>query len=304
MIPFLLILFGSIAIVGVINRTGSVLSGRVGYRFLQPLYDVVLQLKKGTVRSSKSTFWTTFAPAFSLAALVVASMMVPLGSQGAWLAFRGDVIVFCMLLAAARVAMVMCAMDAGSSFQGMGAARDAFFSMLIEPALILLVATFCLITGRDSFSAIFARFDNMTLNMLILSVVVGYGLYRAAIVEAGRVPMADPATHLELTMTHEVMVLDLSSVDLAFFNIAGWFKLSIFALLVANALIPAQVGGLALFGLYFVVVLCYGVAIGVGESLRARNRMNKNSTFVASISALGLLAFIVAYMLLTNQLAA
>lgn len=304
MIPLLLIILGSMLIIGTINRTGSIVSGRVGVRFLQPLYNVCVLLKKNSIRSSSSTLITELGPTVSLAAIIVAALIVPFGYFGALISFRGDVILFCTLLATARVAMVLVAMDSGSSFQGMGAARDAFFSMLLEPALLLLLATLCMITGHDSLSSIFAEFDNMSLNLLVLSIVVGYGFYKLSLVDTGRVPISDPATHLELTMTHEVMVLDLSGVDLAFFTIAGWIKMSIFGLLIANSLIPAQISGMLLFMLYFVAVIGYGIIVGVGESLRARNRMNKNSTYVATISAIGLLAFIVAYMLVTNQITA
>lgn len=302
MIPLLLTILGAIIIVPIINRTGSLMSGRQGVRLLQPLYSVSVLFHKGSVRSDGASVVSSLAPSVMLGSLLAASLLIPFGNHEAIISFRGDLILFCTLLAVSRVVMVWAAMDAGSSFQGMGASRDAFFSMLVEPAFLLLFATLALITGRDSMSAIFAQFENMSLNLLVLSIVVGYGFFKILLVDTGRVPLGDPATHLELTMTHEVMVLDLSGVDLAFFTISGWVKTSIFTLLVANSLIPAHVVGWMLIALYLLVALVVGVTIGVIESFKARNRMNKNSTYIASISAVGLLAFIMAYMLLTNQL--
>lgn len=302
MIPSLLIIFGALLMVGIINRTGSIFSGRRGVRFFQPLMTVRVLFCKGIVRSSSGSIISELGPIVMLASLVAASVMLPLGSYGALVHFQGDVIVFCMLMAVSRLSMVWVAMDSASSFQGMGAARDAFFSMLLEPAFFLLIATLALITGCYSFSEIFASFENMSLNLLVLSLVVGYGFYKIALVDLGRLPVGDPSTHLELTMTHEVMVLDLCGVDLAFFTIGGWVKLSIFGLLVANSLIPAHTSGWLLFALYLATVFVVSFGIGFQESFRARNRMNKNSTYIASISAIGLLAFVVAYMLLTNQL--
>ncbi|MEF9949911.1 MAG: NADH-quinone oxidoreductase subunit H [Mucinivorans sp.] len=304
MIPLLLIIFGMVAVVGVINRTGSICAGRRGVRLLQHLYNVLLLFRKGNVMSSQASLITALGPIVSLAALVVAALIVPFGTFGSLISFEGDVILFCALLATSRVAMVLVAMDSGSSFQGMGASRDAFFSMLVEPALYMLLATMIVITGHDSLSEVFASFENMSLNWLMLSIVVGYGFLKLALVDCARVPISDPATHLELTMTHEVMVLDLSGFDLAMFTIGSWLKLSIFGLLFANSLIPAHVDGLLLFLLYFVAIVIFGVIIGVGESFRARNRMNKNATYVASIIAIGVLAFILAYMLVTNLLIA
>ncbi|MEG0467524.1 MAG: NADH-quinone oxidoreductase subunit H [Mucinivorans sp.] len=304
MIPFLLIIFGMLTVVGVINRTGSICSGRRGVRFFQPLYNVCAILRKGAVISQRASVVSALGPIVSLAALIVAALIIPLGTFGAAISFGGDVILFCALMATARVAMVATAMDSGGSFQGMGSARDAFFSMLVEPALYMLLATLTMITGYDSLSGIFAQFDNMSLNGALLSIVVGYGFLKLALVECSRVPVSDPATHLELTMTHSAMVLDLSGFDLAIVHISGWLKLSIFSLLLFNSLIPAHMDGWPLFALYLGIVFVFGVAVGVGESMRARNRMNKNSTYIASITAIGVLAFIVAYMLATNHLIA
>lgn len=300
MISFLLILLSSVLITGTINRTRAILSGRKGYRFFQPLYNVQVLLGKASVYSSSRTTLTRLAPVVYLGSILSAACFLPLGQYGAIVGFQGDVVLFAYLLGISRMAMILGALDSGSSFEGMGSAREALFGMLAEPAFFLLVGTLALITGHYSFSAIFAQFDNIPINFMILSIVVGYGFLNLAVAECGRVPFDDPRTHLELTMIHEVMILDLSGVDLAFVQIGGWIKLSVFGMLLANALIPAQISGWILIVLFLAIQFFMGAIIGLGESFKARNRMTKNATYLATVAAIGLLSFIVAYILKTS----
>lgn len=301
MIPILLIVITALTLPGLINRTRAICSGRKGVRFFQPLMTVDVLLRKGSVYSNTSTPITRLAPIVYLATMLAATLFIPLGIYGAAISFPGDVVIFAYILSLGRIAMIWGAIDSGSSFQGMGASREALFAVLAEPALFLLIGTLCLITGHYSFTSIFSQFDNISINLLILSIVVGYGFLKLCISECGRVPFDDPRTHLELTMIHEVMILDISGVDLAFVQIAQWFKLSIFGMLIANSLIPATQTGWILALCFIGIQLFIGVFIGIGESFTARNRMTKNATYLATVSAIGLLAFIVA-VLLTNKL--
>ncbi|MEG2319243.1 MAG: NADH-quinone oxidoreductase subunit H, partial [Mucinivorans sp.] len=182
----------------------------------------------------------------------------------------------------------------------MGSSRELLLGMMAEPAYFLFLGTLSLITGHYSFSSVFSQFDNVSINLLVLSMLVGYGFFKLSLLECSRVPVDDTATHLELTMIHEVMVLDLSGVDLAFIKISGWIKLSIFGLLVANALVPAHITGPLLWLFLLLSMVLYVGSIGFIESMRARNRMNKNSTFLATIVSVALLSFVVAYLLSTN----
>lgn len=297
MVALVLIFIAAMMLPGTINRTRAFCSGRKGYRFFQPQMNVLLLLRKGSVYSSTSTVITRLAPVVYLGTMVSAMLFLPVGIYGSLVSFEGDVVLFAYLLALGRIAMVWGAMDSGSSFQGMGASRESLFAVLAEPALFLLIGTLSLITGHFSFSSIFSQFDNMSINLLILSIVVGFGFLKLMIAECGRMPFDDPRTHLELTMIHEVMVLDLSGVDLAFVHISQWFKLAIFGTLIANTLIPATQTGWLLFLLFILVELFIGLFIGISESFTARNRMTKNATYLATVSAIGILAFIVATLL-------
>ncbi len=301
MIVLLLVFLSSLLIVGIINRARAIFAGRRGYRFFQPLRNVKVLLKKTPVYSDNASVVSRLAAPVYLASLLVASAMLPLGSSfPALISFEGDVIAFCVMLSVGRVAIVWAAMDSGGSFAGMGAARESLFAILVEPALFLLIATLCLITGHNSFFDIFSSFNNASISMLVLSVVVGYGFLKLSFVECSRVPIDDPRTHLELTMIHEAMVLDLAGADLAIIQMAGWLKLSIFSLLIINSVIPADIVGWDLVGFYFAGVGVFAVVIGAVESFSARSRMSKNATNIAVISAVGLLAFIVALLLKNN----
>lgn len=302
MIPLILILVSALFVKGVINKTRARLAGRTGCRFFQPLLTVGVLLGKGEIYSTSSTWLTRVAPAVCLAATLGAALLLPLGIFPAVIGFDGDFILFAYLLALSKLALVLTALESGSSFQGMGSAREVLFSMLVEPCFFLLVGTLAMVTGCGSFSAIFAKFDNMSVNLLMLSLILAYAFLNVALAENGRLPVDDTRTHLELTMVHEAMVLDLSGADLAFVQVAGWLKLSMWGMLVVNMLIPARTAGWLLVAWFLVAMAAYGVVIGLVESLMARNRMTKNATYLVTVSAIGLLGFAVAYVLMTSGL--
>lgn len=302
MIPFILILVSAFFVKGCINKTRARMAGRTGCRFFQPLLTVGVLLGKGEIYSTSSTWLTRVAPAVYLATTLAAMLLLPLGLFPAAVSFDGDFILFAYLLAFGKLALVLTALESGSSFQGMGSAREVLFSMLVEPCFFLLIGTLAMVTGYGSFSAIFAAFDNMSVNWLMLSLILAYAFLNVALAENGRVPVDDTRTHLELTMVHEAMVLDLSGVDLAFVQVAGWLKLSIWGMLTVNVLIPAQTTGWMLVVWFLAAMLAYGVVIGLIESLMARNRMTKNATYLVTVSAIGLLGFTVAFVLMTSGL--
>lgn len=298
MVPLLLLILGAIFIPGLVNKTRALLSGRRGVRFFQPLRTVSVLMCKGTIYSNSSTFLTRLAPTIYLAVVLTALLMIPLGSFPALISFSGDFILFCYLLALGKLMLVFAALESGSSFQGMGAAREVLFSMLIEPCFFMIMGTFALVTGYTSMTDIFAGFDNLTFDLLVLSVILGYAFFNISLAENGRVPVDDTRTHLELTMVHEAMVLDLSGIDLAYIQMTGWLKLSIYGLFVGNVLIPSSSGFWDQIGYVAIAMVVYSIAIGIIESLIARNRMSKNMTYLATVSAIGLLGFVIAFVLM------
>ena len=291
----LLVIITALAIPGVINRTRALLAGRKGIPFVQHLRNVNLLMHKGSVYSSTTTALFRIAPAIYLGAAIVAMLFIPVADLNPLISFEGDMICFAYTLALARTILILAAMDTGSSFEGMGAAREALYGALIEPALMIAFATLAMFCGYTSFADIFAQEQSFGLHLTIVMLLVAYLFIRIAFVESGRVPVDDPRTHLELTMIHEVMCLDYSGIDMALIHIAGWIKSACFAMIAANA-----VAATGCFHWWFatpLAILLTGITIGVVESSQARNKLVRNTTFIVTISALAALIFFLGYLL-------
>ena len=291
----LLMIIVAIAIPGVINRTRAVLAGRQGMPFVQHLRNVNLLLRKGAVYSTTTTALFRIAPAVYLGAAIVALLFITVADLYPLISFEGDVICFAYTLALARVAIILAAMDTGSSFEGMGAAREALYGALIEPALMIGFATLAMFCGYTSFADIFAHEQSFNLHLTIVMFLIAYLFVKITFVESGRVPVDDPRTHLELTMIHEVMCLDYSGIDMGMIHIAGWLKTACFSMIAANA-----VAATCCFHWWFAVplaILLTGLSVGIVESTQARNKLIRNTTYIVTISALAALIFFVGYLL-------
>ena len=291
----LLMIVVAIAIPGVINRTRALLAGRKGLPFMQHVRNVRLLLRKGTVYSTTTTALFRIAPAVYLGAAIVALLFIPIADLYPLISFEGDVICFAYTLALARVAIILAAMDTGSSFEGMGAAREALYGALIEPALMIGFATLAMFCGYTSFADIFEHEQSFNLHLTIVMFLIAYLFIKITFVESGRVPVDDPRTHLELTMIHEVMCLDYSGVDMGMIHIAGWLKTACFSMIAANA-----IAATCCFHWWFAVplaILLTGISVGIVESTQARNKLIRNTTYIVTISALAALIFFVGYLL-------
>ncbi|MBO5801656.1 MAG: NADH-quinone oxidoreductase subunit H [Alistipes sp.] len=294
----LLMVVVALSITGVINRTRALLAGRKGIRFFQHIYNVRLQLRKGAVYSTTTTALFRIAPTVYLGATLLAFLFIPIADLEPLLSFHGDIILVAYLLALSRVTIILAAMDTGSSFEGMGAAREALYGALVEPALMMGMATLALFCGYSSFADIFSMAQELDMNLTIVLFLLAYVFVIIMIIEAGRVPVDDPKTHLELTMIHEVMCLDYSGVDMGLIHIAGWLKNAIFAVIAANAIAVA-----VSFHWWFaapLAILITGVTIGVIESLRARNKLSRNITYILTIVAMSALVLLTGFLLIQN----
>ena len=274
----LLILLTAVCIPGLINRTRAVLAGRRGIRFAQHLYDVRLLLRKGAVYSTTASALFRAVPSVYLGSAIVAALFIPVGELKPLLSFDGDIVCFAYLMALGRFALILGAMDTGSSFEGMGASREALYGALVEPALMLTAGTLALLAGHTSFARIFAEAATGDLQLTVLLVLTAYVLVKIVFTESGRVPVDDPRTHLELTMIHEVMCLDYCGTDLGMIKIAGWLKTAALSMLAADAVTAA------LCPHWWVAaplaVLLTGLSVGVVESTQARNKLSRNTTFI------------------------
>ncbi len=274
-----------------INKIKAKWAGRKGASFLQPVFDFIKLLRKSPVISTTSSFVLPLAPVVNVAAVIFATFLVPFPQQGALLSFPGDFVMFSYALGLAKFFLVIAAMDVGSSFQGMGAAREVTFASIVEPAFFVLLGTLALVTGHSSFDSIFALLNYSAAFTVLIKSLGVIVVFIMLLVEGSRVPVDDPKTHLELTMVHEVMILDYSGPDLAFMEYAAALKVVLIITILANLLIPAGLGPLGSFGLYLLVFVLLALSIGVIESLMARLRMSHIPQFIFVMTALGLTAF-------------
>ena len=270
--------------IGIINRTKARWAGRKGASVFQPYYDFSKLLRKGEVISKTTSCVFRIAPSVNIAAALFAILFIPIPFIGSIISFPGDFILFTYVLGLAKFMLVLAALDTGSSFEGMGASREVTFSTLVEMAFFIVLATLALLTNQISFEAIFA----------MLTVSAGYSLLvKMLLTEGSRVPVDDPNTHLELTMIHEVMILDYSGPDLAFMVYAAGMKMMLIALLIANLCIPPYFPSIAALFLFIGVLVLIYIAVGVVESLIARSRMSHVPQFIFLMTALSLTAFAV-----------
>ena len=288
----ILALFLAPALLGVINRTKAFFAGRSGPPLLQAYYDTWKLLHKGAVYSRTTTWVFRAGPIVGLASVLTALLLMPFGPLPAPLGFEGDLIFFAGLLALMRFFTVIAALDTGSSFEGMGASREVQFSALAEPALLLGLAVVGRVTGDLSLSGMFESISAATWGKAgpTLALVAAAFLV-ILLAENARIPVDDPNTHLELTMIHEVMVLDHSGPDLAYIFYGAALKLWVLGALAVGLLphtgVPFVDGAIAL-----VALLLLAVAIGVIESTFARLRLTRVPQFLAGAGVLSLLALL------------
>ena len=278
---------------GVINRTKAVFAGRRGAPLLQAYYDLAKLLRKGAVYSRTTTWVFRAAPAVGLAAVVAALALAPAGGVPAPLAFAGDWVLLAYALGLMRFFTVIAALDTGSSFEGMGASREVQFSALAEPALIVGLAALGRAGGALSLSEMYAGIHAAAwLRAGPALALVAAALLLVFLAENARIPVDDPNTHLELTMIHEVMILDYTGPDLAFVLYGAALKLWVFGGLIVNlALAPLELSGAGALVAFGAAMAALAVAVGVIESVMARLSLLKVPQMLLGAGALSALAF-------------
>jgi formate hydrogenlyase subunit 4 len=270
---FLMTLLFPLIFLGIINRTKAVWAGRKGASLIQPFHDVIRLLKKGEVVSTTTSFIFAVAPSISLAAVIMGSLVLPTGIYKPVLSFNGDFIFFAAMFALSKFMTVLNAMDTGSSFEGMGASREVSYTALVEPSFYLVIASIAYLSGYTSLSGILSTFHSQESWSIIIVVLTATALFIMLIVEGCRIPVDDPNTHLELTMIHEVMVLDNSGPDLAFITYTAGLKLYLVASMMASLIIPPGIDPLLTNVLFAGVIGGVAILVGIVESIRPRLRM-------------------------------
>lgn len=279
---------------GLINKVKAWIAGRNGPPVLQLYYDLAKLARKEAVFSRTTTWVFLAGPAGTVAAGLAAALLVPFGHMPAPIHFQGDVILFAYLFGLARFLTVLSALDAGSSFEGMGAAREVTFAALGEPTLFLGFAALAKSTGSLSLSTMLAS-PGFTISRAmgpLFLVLAGWLILYLA--ENSRIPVDDPNTHLELTMIHEVMVLDHSGRPFALVLYGASLKLLVLAALILGPLLPRTSSPWLDWGAYFLGLALLAGLVGVIESITARFRMDKVPQFLMA----GVMAAAFAFLLL------
>jgi formate hydrogenlyase subunit 4 len=262
-------------LLGVINKTKAFFGGRVGPPVLQHYYDIAKRLRKGSVFSTTTTWVFRLGPVVSLATTMVAALIIPLAARPAWISFTGDLILFAYLFGLGRFFTVAAALDTGSAFEGMGSAREATFACLAEPALLL--GLMVLAHGAETLSLssmLGGSLDEEWARAGASLVLVLVSLFIVVLVENCRIPFDDPNTHLELTMIHEVMVLDHSGPLFGLITYGAAMKLFVLGAIVVRIALPFDTGNPWLdWVLFFGGMMALAILIGVVESVIARLRL-------------------------------
>jgi formate hydrogenlyase subunit 4 len=291
MLSLILIVFTSIFFTGIILRTKSITSGRKGPGILQPVKDVIRLFRKGTIYSDTTSIIFRIAPVIYFSSVLMACLVIPFGNSKGLISFDGDFIFFAYVLALGKFFSIISAMDTGSSFEGMGASREALYSMFAEPAFFILIGSFALLTGNTSFYNIFSSLHLGSSITYMLGGMAAFVLLMIAMIENSRMPVDDPKTHLELTMVHEVMILDNSGFDLGLILSAGYLKFAMYGAIIADFFLGTLGLGWALM-LFLGIQVLFAVMIGLIESFMARFRMNHNPQFILALSSVSFLIFL------------
>jgi formate hydrogenlyase subunit 4 len=280
----------------VILKVKAFFGGRKGSPLLINYYTLIKLFKKGSVYSTSTTFLFKLGPMVSLCASITVLMFLPIAGQPPIFSFHGDVLFILYLLGLGRFFTIVAAMDTASPFEGMGAAREAYFPIICEATMFMILILFYILTGELQLAAYFSGGQPLGLwqaaGSPLLFVVIS--LFIILLTENSRVPVDDPATHLELTMIHEVMVLDHSGPDFGFIEMGSFCKLFFYSTIVASLIFPFELGHPALnMGMFVAALLIVYVAVGVMESVMARYRMDRVPKFVLTSFALAFFATII-----------
>ncbi|MEW6434312.1 MAG: NADH-quinone oxidoreductase subunit H [Myxococcota bacterium] len=277
---------------GLIVRVKALWAGRRGPPILQPAWDALRLLRKTPVYSEVSTPVFRAAPWVLLLTSLCAALVTPLLGTTAVLSFGFDFVVLAYAWGLGRLALMLAALDTGSSFEGMGAAREATFSTLVEPALFLVLGALCLFSHTTSLAHALALDVRGGPSALLWATSVA-ALLVVLQAETARLPVDDPTTHLELTMVHEVMVLDHSGPELAAIQVGSALKLTVATAALAMLLNPrAGDGTLASAVLTVGLSLLLAAVVATVESLMARFKLRAVPQYLGVAVGAGVLALL------------
>jgi formate hydrogenlyase subunit 4 len=276
---------------GIINRVKALAAGRTGQPVLQLYHDIFKLLRKGAVYSRTTTHVFRAGPVVSLAAILGALSVVPFAGAAGPVSFSGDIVLLAYLLGLARFFTVIAALDTGSAFEGMGASREVTFSALAEPGLLLGLAAIARETGSLSLSGMYGGIGTAWVHAGAAMVLVAAALVLVFLAENSRIPVDDPDTHLELTMIHEVMVLDHGGPDLAMIHYAAALKMWVLGALLVGVAVPVSSGSPRIDTLLAIgAMFALAALVGMVESSMARLRLLRVPQLLVGAGACSIIA--------------
>jgi len=286
------------AVLGVTRKVKARLLRRIGPPVLQPYRDLWKLMHKEAVLADNASWIYRTAPYLIFAATWVAAALVPSYATGLLFSWSADLIAIVALIGTARFTLALAGMDVGTAFGGIGSSREMMIASLAEPAMLLIVFTVALVAGTTQLSAVATIFSTGSVG---LRVSLGLGLFAfllVAIAENARIPIDNPATHLELTMVHEAMVLEYSGRHLAMIEAASALKLVLYFSLIVCLFVPLGIAGpdagLSEYALgivaYLTKLLVLAALLPIGETSVAKMRVFRYPLFVGSAFAAAALA--------------
>jgi formate hydrogenlyase subunit 4 len=298
MAQMLLVLLVAPALVGLVRKVKARLLRRRGAPILQPYRDLRRLLRKDVVLAENASWLFRVTPYLIFAATWVAAALVPTFGTGLLFSWSADLIAIIALLASARFFLALAGMDVGTSFGGIGSSRDVMIASLAEPAMMMIVFTLALIAGSTQLSTIAGFMESGAAGLRVSLGLAFIALIMVAIAENARIPVDNPATHLELTMVHEAMVLEYSGRHLALIELAAALKLLLYISLIACLFIPwgmappgeSVAPALVGTGAYLAKLAIGGILLAVFETAIAKMRVFRVPDFLGAALMLGLLA--------------
>ncbi len=291
------------ALVGFVRKVKSQLLRRQGPPIVQPYRDLIRLLRKDVVLAHNASWLFRAAPYLIFAATWVAAALVPTFAAGLMFSWSADLVAIIALLGSARFFLALAGLDVGTSFGGIGSSREVMFASLAEPALIVIVFTLAMIAGSTQLSTIASFMASSAVGLRVSLGLALISLVIVALAENARIPVDNPATHLELTMVHEAMVLEYSGRHLALVELASWLQLLVYVSLIGCIFFPwgltaagtSPGGYLAGLAAYVLKLVASGVLLATFEVTIAKMRVFRVPEFVGVALMLALLAMLLRF---------
>ncbi len=288
--------------IGILKKMKAILRGYIGPSILQPYYDLNKLMKKGRVISNRSSFITNMGPIVILSTTITTVFFVPVFYTSMEKTI-GNIFILMFAFGIVKIFTVLIGLDSASTFGGMGSSREAFISMLAEPLIFFLIA-FLYIETKDFNIFHISFINNKAIHYDTAHLIAMVTFIIAILAENARIPFDNPETHLELTMMHEAMILDLSGSDLAFVELASYIKLLVYLIILINCFIPMGIAttftasalliGFATF--IFKLLFCL-LGIAIIETTFAKSRLFRGAEFFPATISLGIVAITLIYIL-------